>query len=59
MVYRETLKSEVKNPAFWEIFDYKPNGELYYKTTGLRVVDLVKKFGDPYDSPVQITDVTQ
>lgn len=56
--YSEVLKTELKNPAFWEIFAYDEHGDLYFKKYGLKPVDLLHKFGDKYDAPIQITDLS-
>lgn len=59
--YSEILTSELrrKNPAFGEIFGYNPEGELYFKKNGLKIVDLLKKYGEPFDAPIQITDLAK
>lgn len=59
--YKDVLTHELKrkNPAFGEIFSYNRDGELYFNKTGLKIVDLLKKHGEPYDAPIQITDLTK
>ncbi len=54
--YSDVLQASVKNPAFWEMFGYDKDGNLAYRNTKLRIVDLMKAFGDPNDAPIQITD---
>lgn len=57
--YRYVLESELKNPAFGEIFGYNREGELFLNRTGHKVVDLLHEYGDPFDAPIQITDLGQ
>lgn len=55
--YKEVLKSEIKNPAIWEIFGYDESGNLFFKEHGLKVIDLLQKYGNNFDAPIQITDI--
>lgn len=56
--YKEVVKGEVKNPAFNELFEYDNEGNLLLKRHGIKVVDLLSKYGDPFDAPIQFTDTT-
>jgi len=58
--YKEILQSELKNPAFREVFSYK-NGDLIlnpvegYRKNPIRMVDLLNNYGE--GGAVQVTDL--
>src|SRR5512141_3420762 len=57
--YKEILRTELKNPAVWDVFRYNEQGELVFKEhDGLKPVDLLRKYGESFDAPVQITDLS-
>ena len=57
--YKEVVASELNNPAFKEIFAYDSEGDLFFRRNGIKIVDLMKNYGDRYDAAIQITDTVQ
>lgn len=65
--YKEVLTHELKkkNPAFGEMFKYDQNGDLIllpvegHRKNEIKIVDLLNKYGEPFDSPIQITDLSK
>lgn len=57
--YKEVVANELNNPAFKEILEFDSEGFLRYRQNGIRFVDLLKAYGDPYNAPIQVTDILQ
>lgn len=59
--YSEVLKTELKNPAFDEVFRYDGSGNLVlspiegFRRNEIRVIDLLNRFGE--NGAIQITDL--